>query len=127
MVILNKNLLYVENTFERLIQSNLESKICTSMNVSNKKEVENLFHSGTDNDDIILGTSNDDVLLGLGGNDIICSSPGDDTIYGGIGNDTIDRSYGNDLIYGGIGNDTTERNKGINLCHQIEQLYDCNN
>lgn len=69
-------------------------------------------HSGTPDNDELLGHHGDDKISGLGGNDVLWAdwapnnpSGQTDVIYGGDGNDFIYPSHGKNLLYGGRGND----------------------
>ncbi len=64
---------------------------------------ENIYGTGNDLDNTLVGNRGDNVLMGLTGNDILQGAGGNDTLTGGIGDDTLD---------GGTGDDTYQFNLG---------------
>lgn len=87
-------------------------------------EAENLFLTGTEGDDVMLGGAGDDTLIGgggddtlyaMGGNSLLDGGPGNDTLVGGEGNDTLIGGEGDDLLQGGWGDDLLVAGAGDNL------------
>jgi hypothetical protein len=69
-------------------------------------------HTGTEDNDELLGHHGDDTISGLAGNDVIWGdwepnnpSGQKDVMYGGDGNDFIYPSHGLNRMFGGRGND----------------------
>lgn len=81
-------------------------------------------HTGTDDDDVIVGTAGDDVIHakkgndeidGGGGDDVICADEGDDIVDAGEGADTVYGGPGADVIKGGDGNDRLHGDDGDDI------------
>lgn len=78
-------------------------------------ETENLFLTGTDDDDVMHGGPGDDTLIGGDGDDQLFAMGGNTLLEGGAGNDTLVGGEGDDTLIGGDGNDTLQGGWGDDL------------
>ncbi len=65
-----------------------------------------MFISGTQGDDYLVGFARGETILGLDGDDVAYARGGDDTIESGSGNDELFGEDGNDTLLAGDGADT---------------------
>jgi Ca2+-binding RTX toxin-like protein len=74
--------------------------------------LDQLYGTSVDGDDVVSGGDGDDNIKGQGGNDTLNGDAGNDTIDGGIGNDTVNGGGDNDTLLGGEGDDTVNGDGG---------------
>ncbi|ASQ90919.1 hypothetical protein CHL67_08295 [Prosthecochloris sp. GSB1] len=83
--------------------------------VWNEMDVQDEFHMGSPENDMLTGDSDHDVIMGLEGDDTISGEGGPDEIHGGLGNDVIHGGSGNDLLWGSGGDDTISGDEGADI------------
>ncbi|MDD2465432.1 MAG: hypothetical protein PHI97_15655 [Desulfobulbus sp.] len=83
-----------------------------------------IFHQGTQGDDVLLGTSLTDILYGESGNDTLNGGLGNDIMRGGLGNDTYIANTSGDIIIeeSKEGLDTVRSSVNWILGNNIERL-----
>ncbi|MRN38678.1 hypothetical protein CRG49_008640 [Neisseria sp. N95_16] len=75
----------------------------------------NIYGSGNNSGNMLVGNEGknrlnggrgNDEIFGNHGNDVLNGGEGHDKLYGGTGNDVLNGQTGNDELYGGLGSDT---------------------
>ena len=74
--------------------------------------MDQLYGSSVDGDDVLSGGDGNDTIRGHGGNDTLNGDAGNDSLDGGLGEDQLDGGDGDDNLSGGDGNDQLQGGKG---------------